>query len=266
MNANFPKFGAASKFPDQRKQMLEKMKYAEPTSRLKQYLRPFTIAGLLSIMAVLPFIPPAQPASSRLNILTLGDSNGTFPYSWPKQLERALPGSRVFNISKSGRTIGFVNLNDSTLNSLLVIDENLKKAADFTGDRPYDFVVLELGTNDAKAIFADRQQEVPVNLKNLISKIKGCRYPVIGAAKIIIISPPPYGSKTADQEKYIGGDKRVEQMSKTFRKVAKRSGCLFVNGYKTPSLDINAMTADGLHLDSVASQKLIAPVVKLMRN
>jgi polygalacturonase/lysophospholipase L1-like esterase len=228
--------------------------------------------SLFAFLLLLPFVFSAQTTTSsyqQLNIFTLGDSNGTFPESWPKQLRHALANAQVFNtqvfnISKSGRTIGFVNNGDSTLNSLLVIDENLKKAAEFTKSRPFDFVVIELGTNDAKAVFAGRQKEVPANLEKLINKIKSCSYPTISKAKIVIISPPPYGVKAEIQEKYAGGGKRVEKMSKTFRKVAKRNNCLFVNGFKTPGLDINTMTTDGLHLDAVASQKLVEPVVKLI--
>ena len=202
----------------------------------------------------------------KLNILTLGDSNGTFAHSWQKQLESALPHAAVFNISKSGRTIGFVNNGDSTLNSLLVIDENLKKAAQHTESRPYDFIILELGTNDAKAVFANRQKEVADNLNHLIKKIRQSSFSVINQAKIIIISPPPYGLKAEVMEKYKGGNKRVKKMSKAFKKVAKQNGCIFVNGYETPGLNINTMTSDGLHLNSLASKKLIEPVIKAMSN
>lgn len=198
------------------------------------------------------------------NIFTLGDSNGTFPFSWPNQIKLALPGAAVFNISKSGRTVGFVNNGDSSLNSLLVIDDNLKKAADFTKERPFDFIILELGTNDAKAVFNECQQEVPGNLDKLIKKIKSSEYPTINKATIIIISPPPYGIKADTLAKYAGGNKRVAKMSKAFKKVAKRNHCKFVNGYKTPGLDINTMTSDGLHLDAEASKKLIVPVVKII--
>ncbi|MBJ6107675.1 hypothetical protein JAO73_01535 [Hymenobacter sp. BT523] len=222
---------------------------------------------LLLFLLLLPALLPAQTpvaADKPLNIFTLGDSNGTFPHSWPKQLELALPRAQVFNISKSGRTIGFVNNGDSTLNSLLVIDENLRKAAEFTKDRPFDFVVLELGTNDAKAVFADRQKEVPANLETLIKKIKNCPYPAISKARIIIISPPPYGTKAEALPKYQGGDARVRAMSIAFQKVAHRTHSQFVNGYNTPGLDINAMTADGLHLDAAASRVLVAPVLVIM--
>jgi len=199
-----------------------------------------------------------------LNILTLGDSNGTFPYSWPEQLKLALPNAQVYNISKSGRTIGFLNLGDTTLNSLFVIEQNLKKAADFTNGRPYDFVIIELGTNDAKAVFAEQQQQVPVHLAELINKIKSCNYAVIKKAKIVIISPPPYGTKAEVTEKYKGGSQRVRAMSEAFKTVAQQTGCLFIDGFHTPGLDVETMTADGLHLDITGSRKLIEPVVTLI--
>ncbi|GAB3930377.1 SGNH/GDSL hydrolase family protein [Larkinella terrae] len=209
-----------------------------------------------------PFDVFSQSALDKpLTIFTLGDSNGTFPFSWPQQLKTALPNAQVFNISKSGRTIGFVNNGDSTLNSLLVVDENLRKAAEFAQDRPFDYIVIELGTNDAKAVFADRQNEVPANLEKLIQQIKGCRYPAIRRAKIVVISPPPYGTKAEATAKYAGGNQRVARMSESFGQVAKRNECLFVNGFETPGLNIETMTTDGLHLDAVASQKLIEPVV-----
>ncbi|MEP7236637.1 MAG: GDSL-type esterase/lipase family protein [Ferruginibacter sp.] len=207
----------------------------------------------------------ADSSKAQLNIFTLGDSNGTFLYSWPKQLQLALPDAQVFNISKSGRTIGFVNNGDSTLNSLLVIDENLRKAADFIKENVFNFIVLDLGTNDAKAVFADRQKEVAGNLNKLIQKIKYSEYASISKASIIIIAPTPFGEKAEATEKYKGAGKRVEKMSKAFKKIAKRNHCIFVNGFKTPGLDINTMTADGIHLNAEASAKLIAPVVAIIR-
>ncbi len=222
--------------------------------------------ALQLLLSVAVFAQPAVLSEKRLNILTFGDSNGTFPYSWPQQLKLALPNAQVHNISKSGRTIGFVNNGDSTLNSLMVIDENLKKASEFTGSRPYDFIVIEIGTNDGKAVFADRQSEVPENLGRLIDKIKGSPYEVINRAKIVIISPPPYGTKAEATEKYAGGGQRVKAMAKAFKKVARQHDCLFVNGLKTPGLNIETMTADGLHLDATASRKLIEPVVSLLVN
>lgn len=221
-----------------------------------------TLATLLIVPVVL--FSQSKPAPNAFNIFTLGDSNGTFPWSWPVQIKQAFPNTQVFNISKSGRTIGFVNNGDSSLNSLLFIDENLKKAADFTKQRPYDFVVLELGTNDGKAVFADRQIEVPGNLDKLIKKIKNSNYPSINKAKIIIIAPPPYGSMAEKTEKYKGGNQRMKDLNIAFKKIAADNGCLFVSGYETPGLNIETMSDDGLHMDAKASRQLIKPVVNLM--
>ncbi|MEJ6979463.1 GDSL-type esterase/lipase family protein [Pedobacter sp. P351] len=207
---------------------------------------------------------PLMLSDKSLNILTLGDSNGSYIHSWPEQLKLAMPNAEVFNISKSGRTIGFLNLGDSTLNSLAVIENNLKMAAEHTKSRPYDFILLQLGTNDGKAVFANRQKEVPKNLEKLIIKIQTSSYETIRKAKIVIISPPPYGLKAEATEKYAGGDKRMKTMSRAFMKIASRNNCLFVNGFRTPGLNMETMTDDGLHLDAIASRKLIEPVVSLL--
>ena len=230
-------------------------------------MRNFPLKCFIVLLSLTSFTASAQTTAmsdKKLNILTLGDSNGTFPYSWPKQIQIALPNANVFNISKSGRTIGFLNLGDSTLNSLAVIDENLKKATEATGTKPYDFIVMELGTNDGKAVFANRQQEVPGNMEKLIRKIKGWPNPVISKAKIVIISPPPYGSKAETTEKYAGGNQRMKKLSEVFKTLAKKEGCIYIDGYTTPGLDIEAMTADGLHLNAIGSRKLIEPVVNAM--
>lgn len=219
---------------------------------------------LLMLVSSAAFSQSTALSDKKLNILTLGDSNGTFLYSWPKQLELALPNSNLYNISKSGRTIGFINNGDTSLNSLMMIDQNLKNAAGYIKEQNFDYVILDLGTNDAKAVFDSRQGEVPGNLEKLINQIKTCPYPSINKAKIVIISPTPYGDKAEATEKYVGGGKRVEAFSKSFEQVALKNGCLFINGLKTPGLDINIMTADGLHLDAIASRKLIEPVVALI--
>lgn len=219
---------------------------------------------LLQLSLQLPAPAQEQPATAP-HILTLGDSNGSFPYSWPQQLRQALPGAAVVNISRSGRTIGFVNNGDSALNALGVLDAILEKAVDAARGRAFDFIVLELGTNDAKSVFANRQQEVPRNLEQLIRHIKRSRYTVIRKAAIIVIAPPPYGTKAEATEKYRGGNLRVAKMSRSFKEVAQRNGCLFVDGYSTPGLNINTMTADGLHLDAAGSAALIAPVAALIR-
>lgn len=216
------------------------------------------------LLFALLLLAQCSTASDTLRIFTLGDSNGTFPASWPVQLQNAFPQAKVFNISKSGRTIGFVNNGDTSLNSLMVIQENLAKAAAYTKGHPFDYIVLQLGTNDAKAVFADRQQEVPGNMEKLIQQMLHSGYPEISKARIIIVSPPPYGHKAEITEKYKGGDARVKVMSEAFAQIAKRNGCLFVDGYHTPDINPEYQTEDGLHLDAFGSRKLMEPVIQLI--
>jgi len=201
----------------------------------------------------------------KLHILTLGDSNGTFPYSWPEQLKLSLPNSQIYNISKSSRTIGFLNLGDSSLNSLLVIEKNLQKAADVAGDQPYDYIVIDLGTNDAKAIFNSQQELVPKNLDDLITSIQTNKSVTINKAKILIVSPTPYGTKAESTEKYRGGGMRVKAMAKSFKTIAKQKKCLFVDGYKTPGLNMENMSSDGLHMDAIGSAKLAQTIIAVLK-
>ena len=229
-----------------------------------RHIRNFILFFLL--MNQMSFAQNVVLSQKKLHILTLGDSNGSFPYSWPQQLKLALPNADVFNISKSGRTIGFLNLGDTTLNSLLVINDNLKKAADHANGTPYDFIIIDLGTNDAKAVFANRQEEVVPNFQKLITSIKTCSHEAIKYAKIVIIAPTPFGTKAEATEKYVGGGARVKTLSALFKNIATQNNCLFVDGQNIEGLDIETMTTDGIHLDAVASRKLIETVVATIMN
>lgn len=226
-----------------------------------------TCLVLMVAIVLFPLIVLAQvePTKKTTNIFTLGDSNGSYPYSWPRQLQLMLPDASVFNLSKPGRTIGFVNLGDTNSNALMMLETYLAKAAEHTQQIPYDYVVMALGTNDAKAIFADRQKEVAENLQKLIQGIRTCEYVTINKAKIIIIAPPPYGSKTDTTKKYTGGNARVKAMSKAFKEVADRNECYFVNGYDIIGENIEILSNDGIHLNAAASQLLIEPVAALIQ-
>jgi lysophospholipase L1-like esterase len=215
---------------------------------MKSFFALFIILPLMALTSV------AQTAAP-LRILAIGDSNGTFPYSWPLQLKNLIPNAEVYNNSRSGRTVGFVNNGDSTLNELLTLDRDLKKAADFAGSRPFDYIVIALGTNDAKAVFAPRQNEVAANLETLITRIRNSTYSSVNKAKILIIAPPPYGAKTESQEKYVGGRQRVEKMKATFKTVAEKNGCLFADAFTLMEPFIDTMTADGLHMNAEAQGK-----------
>lgn len=112
-------------------------------------------------------------AQKKLTILTIGDSNGTFEYSWPQQLKKSLPNSTVINKSISGNTIGFDNLDRAELNTVKNINRYLEEVFKEIGSpKNFDYVFINLGTNDTKRIFVDRQKEVPENMSLLIRLIR----------------------------------------------------------------------------------------------
>ncbi|WP_339918176.1 sialate O-acetylesterase [Yeosuana marina] len=195
-------------------------------------------------------------SQSQKNILVLGDSNGALDYGWVNQLKTKLPNDNIFNTSRPGNTIGFDNNGRVELNTLKNLDYYLKTAQDSLGR--IDYVIMMLGTNDAKYVFKDRQDEVVSNMKLLITRINN--YNFKSKPHIIIMSPPPYGSDNILAEKYQGGLKRVKRIARNFKKVAKTYDCDFVNVYKALKDVFNRYTKDGVHLEK-EGQKAIANLV-----
>ena len=135
-----------------------------------------------------------------LNILIIGDSNAAAEFGYPYQLCKLLPYSTIINKSISGNTIGFDNLDQEKLNTLKKIDYDLEETYSFLGkDKELDYILIGLGTNDTKRIFADRQKEVSKNLSQLIKMVK--HYITDHKRKIpinCIVSPPPMDGQKAN--------------------------------------------------------------------
>ncbi|MDQ6610476.1 MAG: hypothetical protein M3Y85_11725, partial [Bacteroidota bacterium] len=69
-------------------------------SHFNKFIR--CMKSLVLFLMLTPFIVFGQNialSDKALNIFTLGDSNGSFPYCWPEQLKLAMPNAQVFNIS-----------------------------------------------------------------------------------------------------------------------------------------------------------------------
>jgi lysophospholipase L1-like esterase len=192
------------------------------------------------------------------NILALGDSNGALPYGWVHQLQNKLPNEKIYNTSISGNTLGFDNLNREALNTLKNLDYYLESAKDSLGE--IDYIIIMLGTNDAKYIFKDRQAEVLSNMQLLIDRIGTYDFEQQKKPQIIILSPPPYGSDEIVAEKYKGGALRVKNITIEYEKIAKANNCDFINVYKALQPVFDIYSDDGVHLDEVG-QKAIANLI-----
>jgi lysophospholipase L1-like esterase/pimeloyl-ACP methyl ester carboxylesterase len=201
-----------------------------------------------------------------LNILTIGDSNGATDYGWPLQLRKLLPYGTLINKSVSGNTIGFDNLNQPALNTIKNIDNYLIDALkEISGEENIDFILLAIGTNDAKKIYKDQQKEVFVNLNTLIKKIKThFKTAHKKMPQICIISPPPMDETKYDKSKYEGGDNRVRKYLKEFKKVAIENGIGFLNAYDSLKTGFSHKTKDGIHLNEQAQFELAILIINYL--
>jgi lysophospholipase L1-like esterase len=193
-------------------------------------------------------------------ILTIGDSNGAAQDGWVVQLTKLCPEISIINKSISGNTIGFDNNGRENLNALRMIETYLQEAEKEAGPNPIDLVLINLGTNDSKAVFDDRKTEVPQNLTKLISFIQNYSFQNIRPA-ITIVSPPPYGPDSIMKEKYHGGNKRVRALVPQFEQIAQNMGCGFINIYDVLKPVYDQYSPDGVHMKA-EGQLLIAQTIK----
>ncbi len=198
-------------------------------------------------LALLQTSDEKQP---RLKILTIGDSNGAVEYGWPQQLRKLLPFSTIVNKSISGNTIGFDNLDQSKLNTLKNIDRYLEEACqELGGSGIFDYILINLGTNDTKRIFIGRQREVAQNMTTLvqmITKYMSDHHKTLPS--ICILTPSPMDEHKVNKEKYGGGDERIQKNNLQFKKVALKTRVDFLDTYTTLKQGFNEKTEDGVHL------------------
>lgn len=212
--------------------------------------------GHEQIPQALGLIPNNSSTTLEYNILTLGDSNGNNKDGWVDQLKKLMPRSNFVNISQGGRTIGFNNNGRKDLNELASIDSLLYIAKDKIEGGKFDFVIVCLGTNDAKSEFADRQNEVVSNFDKLLRKIK--QHPLCRKSKpqYIYITPPPIRTQNI-LPKYLGGNERIAQLIPQFRTISNQQGFRFIDIYHPLLGILDYYATDGVHM-SGAGQEIIA--------
>jgi len=189
-------------------------------------------------------------------ILTIGDSNGASKTGWVHQLQSLRPKDTFLNYSKSGNTIGFDNLDNPQLNTLRQMDSYLKDASEQLAGVPINEILINLGTNDSKAIFEDNKNEVPAFLTELIQQIQKFPFDQIVPPRITVISPPPYGPDAVLQEKYHGGAARVEQLVPAFKEVARATGSSFIDIHSLLKDDFSNLAPDGVHMKEEGQQQI----------
>lgn len=210
------------------------------------------------VVIYLVFLMASQVSAQQIDsvtVLTLGDSNGAAENGWVNQMRTLQPEWHIINTSVSGNTVGFDNLNREELNTLKNLDRYLQLVTDSVS--ALDYVVILLGTNDAKTVFDERQAEVLKNMTTLIQHLKKFISIQEFDTQIILVSPPPYGPDEMLAEKYLGGNERVKVLSKEFKQIAENNEAKFVNIWSELNPVFENFSTDGVHL-TTEGQKMIA--------
>ncbi len=195
-----------------------------------------------------------------LRILTIGDSNGASEDGWVEQLRKVRPLDIIYNVSFSGNTIGFDNNGQERLNTLKQIDRYLTETIQKSGNEPLNLILINLGTNDCKAVFDERVEEIGPNLEKLIKSVQNFPYTQNHKPEVVIISPPPYGPDEVVLEKYKGGDRRVQTLLPQFEEIAKKTEVKFIDIYHVLKPTYRELAPDGVHMTS-EGQRIIAETI-----
>lgn len=178
------------------------------------------------------------------NLLIIGDSHGALPLGWVHQLTELRKGDSVFNLAISGNTIGFQNNGQDTLNTLNNIDSYFERAE--RRFKRIDMVIILLGTNDCKSVFASRTDEVKENLKTLLAKMYN-HFNQNEKPRFVYVSPPPMADDEFLTEKYTGGNNRLKELLKDIKLQTKTNHFELVDIFHPLWNERNTLTADGVH-------------------
>lgn len=197
---------------------------------------------------VLPiFVFPSLTFSQTSHfILAIGDSHGAMETGWVNQLRELRPNDSILNVAISGNTIGFDNLDKESLNELKNIQHQLSRARAF--DKDVDYIIVLLGTNDCKAIFDARREEVPKNLERLTEFIMTFNYQQLKPPELILVTPPPIAGDGTLESKYHGAGKRLANLLPHYAIAAKRVDCLLIDIYNSLRANFESISKDGIHL------------------
>jgi lysophospholipase L1-like esterase len=197
------------------------------------------------------------------NVLGIGDSNGANEQGWITQLQKSIPWATVINDCKGGRTIGFDNNGDSTLNELKLLTNHLKEGAAVFQNR-LDWIVIALGTNDAKAVFAGKEETVVQNFKTMLDQVFQFKKQLKSPFRVLVILPPPISAQADTSGKYEGGAGRLDQFRKAFTEIAGKAGATVLDSYGLFENEKESFTTDGIHLNAVSQAKWARAIIRSM--
>ena len=130
---------------------------------------------------------------------------------------------------------------------------------------PVDLLVLMLGTNDLKTIFARAAHEIALGAGTLVDiALTSATGPGDGAPRVLLLSPPGLGELTDRSELWGFGEARLKAaaLPRLYRNVAELKGVPFLDAAAL----VEADPADGVHLGAEAHAVLGHAVARAARS
>jgi lysophospholipase L1-like esterase len=192
-------------------------------------------------------------------VLCYGDSNtwGCDPATdnrfddatrWTRILAKNLPADyEIIEEGLNGRTTVW---NDPI--------EGYKNGAEYLvpcleSHRPFDLIVLMLGTNDLKKRFSLSAFDIAEGIGVLVRTIQHSGAGRNGGApKILVMAPPPVGLLTVYEEMFEGAKEKSYKLAAQYQRIASETGCAF---FDTASVIVSS-NLDGIHFEATEHQKL----------
>jgi lysophospholipase L1-like esterase len=172
-------------------------------------------------------------------------------------VEEALSG-RTTNLDDPQIDLPSERLRGATLNGAKLLPAIL------SSHLPLDLMIIMLGTNDLKARFGREPDDVAkavVGLARLVKECEGGIFTVYPAPRVLLIAPPPLGSKFHDPEQWAGSREKSLTLGEAMRNAAMAA--------KLPFFDAGeVITSDGIdsvHLTAEAHRKLGEAVANHVR-
>ena len=141
------------------------------------------------------------------------------------------------------------HLKGATLNGAKVLPAIL------SSHLPLDLVIIMLGTNDLKARFRrepDQIAKAAVGLARLVKECEGGIFTVYPAPRVLLIAPPPLGTKFHDPEQWAGGREKSLTLSQAMNNAAVAANLPFFDAGEVVTTD----GIDSVHLTAEAHRKL----------
>lgn len=128
-----------------------------------------------------------------------------------------------------------------------------------------DKILIMLGTNDCKAVFEKRKEEIPTNMDKLLKKIKAHDVYRKYKPQILVISPPLCGKDHIMLEKYYGSSKRVKWLSAKLEKAAELNDCKYIDIYADLAPQWSLLTKDSIHADEEGQIIILKMIAEQMK-